>query len=71
MKPTLLGIVIGLAGALAAARVLSSVIYGVSSRDVATYASVSVLLALVGFAASIVPALRATRVEPVKTLREE
>jgi ABC-type antimicrobial peptide transport system permease subunit len=71
MKPTLLGIGIGLAGALALARAVSSVIFGVSARDIATYASVSVLLALVGVAATIVPAVRASRVEPVKTLREE
>lgn len=71
MKPTLLGILIGLAGALALARVVSSAIYGVGSRDMATYASVAVLLAFVGLAASLIPAVRATRVEPVKTLREE
>ncbi len=71
MKPTLVGVLIGLAGALALGRVLSSVIYGVSSRDLATFFTVSLLLTVVGFCASIIPAYRATRVDPMKTLREE
>ncbi len=71
MKPTLIGVAIGLAGALALGRVLSSAIYGVSSRDLATFGTVSVLLTAVGFAASIIPAYRATRVDPMRTLREE
>jgi putative ABC transport system permease protein len=71
MKPALLGLAIGLAGALALGRVLSKLIYGVSPADPATFAAVSALLAAVALAASIIPAARATRVEPVKTLREE
>ncbi len=71
MKPTLIGVLIGLAGALALGRVLSSAIYGVSSRDLATFGTVSVLLTAVGFVASIIPAYRATRVDPMRTLREE
>ena len=71
MKPTLIGVLIGLAGALALGRVLSSAIYGVSSRDLATLGTVSVLLTAVGFVASIIPAYRATRVDPMRTLREE
>jgi putative ABC transport system permease protein len=71
MKPTLLGLAIGVAGALALGRVVSKLIYGVSAADPATFAAVSVLLAVVAFAASVIPAWRATRVEPVKTLREE
>ncbi|HEX6908518.1 MAG TPA: ABC transporter permease [Terriglobales bacterium] len=71
MKPTLLGLVIGLAGALALGRVVSKLIYGVSAADPATFAAVSALLAVVALAASVIPAYRATRVEPVKTLREE
>ena len=71
MKPTLLGVVIGLAGALALGRVLSSVIYGVSARDLATFCIVGVMMTGVGLLASILPALRATRVDPMHTLREE
>ncbi|HZP23910.1 MAG TPA: ADOP family duplicated permease, partial [Terriglobales bacterium] len=71
MKPTLLGVVIGVVGALALGRLLSSVIYGVSVRDVATFASVAVLMTAVGLLASTLPAYRATRVDPIKTLHEE
>jgi putative ABC transport system permease protein len=67
MKPTLLGVVIGLAGALALGRVLASVIYGVSARDLATF----VMTTAIGLLASVLPALRATRVDPIRTLREE
>ncbi len=71
MRPTLLGVVIGLVAALALGRLLSSVIYGVSARDLATFASVAVLMTAVGLLASALPAYRATRVDPMKTLREE
>jgi predicted permease len=71
MKPALLGLAIGVAGALALGRVVSKLIYGVSAADPATFAAVSALLAAVALAASVIPAYRATRVEPVKTLREE
>ena len=71
MKPTLLGVIIGLAGALVLGRVLSSVIYGVSARDLATFCIVGVMMTGIGLVASILPALRATQVDPMHTLREE
>jgi predicted permease len=71
MKPTVLGVIIGLVGALALGRVLSSVIYGVSARDLATFSTVAVLMTGVGLLASTLPAYRATRVDPMKTLRDE
>jgi ABC-type antimicrobial peptide transport system permease subunit len=71
MKPTLIGVAIGLVGALALGRVLSSVIYGVSARDTATFATVALVMTTVGLLASTLPAYRATRVDPMKTLREE
>jgi putative ABC transport system permease protein len=71
MKPMLLGLAIGLVGALALGHVVSKLVYGVSPADPATFTAVSALLAAVALAASIIPAWRATRVEPVKTLREE
>jgi predicted permease len=71
MKPTLTGVVIGLVAALALGRVVASLIYGVSVRDFTTFISVSLILVTVGFAASLLPAYRATRIEPVRTLREE
>jgi len=71
LKPTFIGIAIGLATAFALGRLVSSIIYGVSARDFTTFAVVTLLLILVSLAASIIPALRATRVDPLAVLREE
>ncbi|MFZ0792165.1 MAG: FtsX-like permease family protein, partial [Candidatus Korobacteraceae bacterium] len=71
MKPTLLGVVIGLAGALALGRVLASVLYGVSARDLATFGTVALMTIAVGLFASVLPAVRAARIDPIKTLRDE
>jgi predicted permease len=71
MKPTLLGLLIGIAVSMLLARIIASLIFGVGVRDLATYVSVSVLLAAVALLASLIPAWRATRVDPIKTLREE
>ena len=66
-----LGVALGLTGALLGARLLSSQLYGVGSRDPLTYAGMSFLLALVAIAASWFPARRATRVDPMIALRAE
>ncbi|MBA3346667.1 MAG: ABC transporter permease [Gemmatimonadales bacterium] len=66
-----LGLAIGLLGAWGLSRVLTSQLYGVSAGDPATYAGVAVLLGLVALSASYLPALRATRVDPVIALRSE
>jgi putative ABC transport system permease protein len=71
MKPTLLGVAIGLAGALALGRVMASLIYGVKATDPITFAAVSMLLAAATLFASMIPAWRATRVDPIKALRDE
>ena len=71
MKPTLLGVVIGLGGALALGRIMASVIYGVSARDMVTFITVAAMMTFIGLLASAVPAYRATRVDPMKTLRDE
>ena len=71
LKPTLLGVAIGLAGALMLGRLVSSLIYGVTTRDLMTYLSVTVLLVVVSFFASLIPAVRASRVDPLSVLREE
>ena len=71
MRPTLIGVAIGIAGALALGRVLANLIYGVKPTDPITFGAVAVLLVAVGFFASVIPAYRATRVEPMKTLRDE
>lgn len=71
LKPTLAGIGIGLIAAIALGRVVSSIIYGVNSRDLLTFVAVTLLLIVVSFAASLIPALRATRVDPLAVLRDE
>ncbi len=71
MKPTLIGVALGLAAAFALGRIASSVIYGVSARDLATFASATLLILLISFAASLIPALRATRIDPLKVLHED
>jgi putative ABC transport system permease protein len=71
MRPTLLGLVIGVIGALALGRVLSSLVYGISTSDLPTYAGVATLLAAVGLFACVIPAYRATRVDPLEALRDE
>jgi putative ABC transport system permease protein len=71
MRPTLIGVAIGLAGALALGRVVSNLIYGVSATDPATFAAGAGLLAAVALFASVIPAIRATKVEPMKALRDE
>ncbi len=65
------GIGIGLVVALFAARVLATMVYDVSPTDPATLAAVALLLIAVGATACLLPALRATRVDPVIVLREE
>jgi putative ABC transport system permease protein len=71
MKPTLVGVAIGVAGALALSRVVAKLVYGVSASDPATLAAVAFVLAAVAFLASLIPAYRATKVEPITALHEE
>jgi len=65
------GIALGLAGGLALTRVISSLLFGVSSRDPLTFASVAALLAAVALLACYLPARRATKVDPMIALRYE
>jgi ABC-type antimicrobial peptide transport system permease subunit len=67
----LLGIGFGLVGAFAVARVTASMLYEVSPTHPLSVAGVGTLLALVALAASLIPALRATSVDPVTALRTE
>jgi putative ABC transport system permease protein len=71
LKPTLAGIGIGLIAALGLGRIVASMIYGVSSRDLVTFLAVTMLLIVIAFGASLIPALRATRVDPLAVLRDE
>jgi putative ABC transport system permease protein len=65
-----LGLAIGLSGALVTARFMSSLLYGVSANDPVTLGLAILVLLLAGFLACFIPALRATRTNPVTALRE-
>ncbi len=71
LAPVLVGVGLGLAGALAAVRVLSGLLYGVSPLDPATFVLVPTVLVGVALLACWIPARRATRVDPVHALRSE
>lgn len=68
MRPVLVGLIVGLAGAVAATRALSSLLFGVTATDPATFAGVLVVLAGAALLASWLPARRAARVEPTRAL---
>jgi predicted permease len=71
MKPTLVGVVLGLVLAAALVRLMTALLYGVDQHDPVTFGVVAVIMLGVGAAATLVPAWRATRVDPVVTLRLE
>ncbi len=71
MQFVLAGLALGIAGALAATRLIASLLFGVTANDPATFAAIAILLALVAFAACWIPARRAMRVDPMIALRYE
>jgi predicted permease len=71
MKPVLFGVILGIAGAFALGRVLASLIYAVRPTDPLTFFAAAVLLALISLLSCMIPAYRATRVDPLAALRYE
>jgi predicted permease len=71
MELVAIGVVAGLAGAYALSRVMAGLLFGISARDASTFVSVPLILAAVAFAASVIPAWRASRVDPMVALRDE
>jgi predicted permease len=71
MRLTLLGAAVGIAGAFAVARLINSLLFGIKSTDAMTFVGVCLLVVLTTLPASYIPALRATRVDPMETLRCE
>ena len=71
LKPTLIGVALGLALAAALVRVMATLLFGVDQHDPQTFTAVAVLMVVVGVVATLVPAYRATRVDPIVTLRSE
>jgi putative ABC transport system permease protein len=65
------GLVLGLGGAYAATKLIQSLLFGVTAKDPFTFAAVAVLLAIVALLACYIPALRATKVDPMDALRCE
>jgi putative ABC transport system permease protein len=66
-----LGVAIGLAAALAVTRVLETALFEIKPGDPSTLAAVAILIMATAFIASLVPALRATRVDPLAALRQD
>jgi ABC-type antimicrobial peptide transport system permease subunit len=66
-----LGLLVGIATAIGASRLLTSVLYGVGALDAVTFLSVPVVIGAVSLAAGAVPAWRATRVDPLISMRAE
>jgi predicted permease len=69
MTPAIVGIAIGSAGAVASAQLLDAMLFGISARDPLTLAAVAATLSAVALVASLVPAYRASRVDPLRALR--
>jgi putative ABC transport system permease protein len=65
----LLGVVLGVAGAFFATRVIEGLLFGVAPHDPVTFAGVAVLMAVIGIFACWIPALRAARIDPAITMR--
>ena len=71
LRLAVIGVALGIPAALAFSRLLSGLLFGVHATSPITYAVVSIVLAIVATLAAILPARRATRVDPLQALRAE
>jgi predicted permease len=71
IKPTAIGVAIGLAAAYSLSHLVTSMVYGVTAHDALTFAAVTALLILVAITASLIPAMRATHIDPLSVIRDE
>jgi predicted permease len=71
MELAVVGILAGVAGAFALTRLMSSLLFGISAVDIATFSTVPFILAAIALIATYIPAWRATQVDPMMVLREE
>ncbi len=71
LRPTLIGVAIGLAGAIGLTRILSSWLYSVNPRDPLVFAIATAVMIATALVATLIPARNATRVRPMEALREE
>ena len=71
MRPAMVGVVVGLGGALALSRLMTSLLFQVEASDPATYAGVAGVLVVAAVLSALLPAMRATRVDPVIAFRAE
>jgi len=71
LRLTLIGVVVGLAASFAASRLITTMLINVSPTDVVTFVAVPIVLSTAALVASVVPARRATRIDPMIALRYE
>ena len=71
MNPVILGLIIGLAGTVAIGRLLTAQLYQISPHDPFLLGAAAIVLAVAALLACLIPARRATRVDPIQALRTE
>jgi ABC-type antimicrobial peptide transport system permease subunit len=71
LRLAIAGVAVGAAGAVAATRALSGMLFGVSASDPSTFAAITLSVAAVALLASYIPARRASRIDPVEALRAD